>query len=113
MEKSLSLKSFSLKTVFGDVKYPYVSLIIKFMIILPFGTTSVERDFSIVNINKLRNRLDTTTLDALVRAREFLPNDILNFVPTPEMYNLFNSTMYQNSVYAHIDDIIEFFISDC
>ena len=65
---------------------------IKLIIILPFGTASVERDFSIVSIikNKLRNRLDTTTLDALVRAREFHPNDILNFIPTQEMYNLFN-----------------------
>ena len=81
----------------------------------PFGTASVERNFSIVNIikNKLRNRLDTTTLDALVRAREFPPNDILNFIPTQEMYNLFNSSMYKNSVDAHINDIIEFVVFEC
>ena len=90
---------FSLKTICGDVKYPLVSLIIKFIIILPFATASVERDYSIVNIikNKLRNRLDTTTLDALVRAREFLTNEILNFISTQEMYNLFNSSMYKKS----------------
>ena len=88
---------------------------IKLIIILPFGTASVEIDFSKVNIiqNKLRNRLDTTTLDALVRAREFLLNDILNFIPTQEIYNLFNSSMYKNSVDAHINDIIEFVVTEC
>ena len=43
-------KGFLLKTLCGDVKYPLFSLIIKYVIILPFGTASVERDFSLVNI---------------------------------------------------------------
>ena len=71
--------------------------IIQHVLTLPFGTASVERDFSIVNIikSKLRNRLSVPTLDALIRVREYIPDVFAKFIPTQAMYDLFNSDMYK------------------
>jgi hypothetical protein len=59
----------------------------------------VERDFSIVNIvkNKNRSRLSTEALDALLRVRENTPSPIDSFKPTKHMFSLFNKKMYQIS----------------
>ena len=74
--------------------------LIQHILILPFGTASVERDFSLVNIikSKLRNRLSVDTLYSLIRVREFLPDKFCDFVPTQRMYDLFNVDIYKKSI---------------
>jgi hypothetical protein len=89
-------KVFNMKQRDGEGKYPNLSKLIQHVLVLPFGTASVERDFSIVNIvkSKLRNKISLITLDALLRVRENIPDNFAEFVPTQKMYNMFNSNIY-------------------
>ena len=81
---------FDLKTVSGDIKYPLLTIVVQFLIILPFGTASVERDFSLVNLIKTKLR------NSLIRCREFVPDNISDFIPCREMFELFNVNMHLN-----------------
>ena len=68
---------------------------------LAYSTATVERTFSIVNHvkNKTRNRLQTSTLDAIVRVREFLNNRNVcchNFEISQGMLQKFTADMYKN-----------------
>ena len=105
-------KIFSLRTITGDIKYPLIAKIVQFIIILPFGTASVERDFSLVNIikSRLRNSLKTETLCALLRVREMVSEDITAFEPDREMFELYNSEMYDHV--KETDESIEFLGGD-
>jgi hypothetical protein len=76
--------------------FSYLQKVISYLFTFPCGTSGVERDFSVVSVlkSKLRSRKDTTTLDALLRVRENVSNDIEMFEPTDEMFSLFNQKMY-------------------
>jgi hypothetical protein len=99
-----------------SVVYPCIGRVIRHVLALPYGTAGVERDFSLVNIikNKLRNKLNTDTLEALLRVREFIPKKFSSFEPTERMFSLMNSAIYKKKITDTLtqpaeesDDIIE------
>jgi hypothetical protein len=102
------------KSADGHALYPLITKVIRYVLSFGFGTAEVERDFSLLSIikTKLRNRLKIETVDALMRVRENIPNDLNLFEPGEKMFALFNSQMYNKKITTENettnDDTIEF-----
>lgn len=80
---------FNLKNAAGDHMFKNLSVLIKFLLTLPFSNASVERVFSELKNCKTahRNRLKTSTVVALMATREGVrkSNGCVNFEPTKKM----------------------------
>ena len=83
-----------------------ISLFVKSLLALPHSNADVERVFSQVALikTKHRNRLKTSTLDALLVARGGLPTDCMHFVPDPEMCKGISASMYDSSSSSNSED---------
>ena len=82
-----------------EVKFPTVLLFIKSLLALPHSNADVERVFSQVALikTKHRNKLKTSTLDALLVTRDGLPSDCVHFSPDLDMCRRVSAKMYQSS----------------
>lgn len=81
-------------------KFPRISKLALILLALPFSNASVERAFSIFNVvkNKLRNKMNISTVEAILRVRYSLNNGCHNFIPSAKMINLFSAkTMYSDN----------------
>lgn len=85
----------------GIGKFRNIAKLAVSLLSLPFSNASVERAFSIVNIlkDKLRNRLNIETVDALMRIRFLIkPSTCANFEPSKKMIEKFTSeNVYQSN----------------
>ncbi|XP_018406164.1 PREDICTED: uncharacterized protein LOC108771317 [Cyphomyrmex costatus] len=77
----------------GQKRFSNISKLALALLTVPFSNASVERAFSIVNIvkDKLRNKLEVKTIDAILRVRFLMENKCDNFEPTPLMLKKFVS----------------------
>ena len=82
-----------------EVKFSTVSLFVKSLLALPHSNADVERIFSQVSLikTKHRNRIKTSTLDALLMTRSGLRSDCVHFVPDSEMCKCVSAKMYDST----------------
>lgn len=81
-------KVFQIQNCVGKALFPNLSIIIKFLLILPFSNSSVERVFSKLNTIKtdLRNKLSSDTIALIRFTKEGIDrNGCENFEPSTEM----------------------------
>lgn len=86
----------------GEMAYPCLRHFVFSLFCLPHSSATVERTFSAVNLNKtkIRNRLSTSTLEALLRSKEYLKSkkcSCHDIKITPELRNRYFSNKYQNT----------------
>uniref|UniRef100_A0A6V7JZC7 HAT C-terminal dimerisation domain-containing protein n=1 Tax=Bracon brevicornis TaxID=1563983 RepID=A0A6V7JZC7_9HYME len=90
----------------GNKKFGNISKLVLGLLSLPFSNAAVERAFSIVNIikDKLRNRMSTGMVEAILHVRCTLDAECCKFEPTAAMLKRFNS----ETVYSMVgeDDIV-------
>lgn len=81
-----------------EIKFPTVNLFVKSLLALPHSNADIERVFSKVALikTKHRNRLKTSTLDALLMVQCGLPNDCVHFDPDSNMCKCVNAKMYDS-----------------
>ena len=85
----------------GVRSFADLATVVLYAYAIPLSNAFVERIFSYVtNVKtKNRNRLNTVTLDAILRIRSHLHQQSIcckDFTVTPKMLSLFNNSMYQN-----------------
>lgn len=81
-------KVLKIQNCVGKDIFPNLSIVIKFLLILPFSNSSVERVFSKLKITKtdLRNKLSSETISAVMFTKEGIDkNGGANFEPSIEM----------------------------
>ena len=82
----------------GVRKFLNIAEFVMKMLSAPLSNATVERAFSIINITttKIRNRMQTKMLEALLRAKMWARGVrcCSKFNPTPRMYKLFTKDMY-------------------
>ena len=79
-------------------RYPTLSKLMKSMLSLPHSNADVKRIFSLVVLvkTKHRNKLKTSTLDAILTAKECIPTSCVQFQPTSSMYKRMTAQIYNS-----------------
>ncbi|KAK3916459.1 Putative AC transposase [Frankliniella fusca] len=103
--------------VAGSKKFENIAGFVLKMLSAPLSNAAVERAFSIMNVTKpkLRNRLQTPMLEALLRAKLWARGVrcCAKFLPTTKMYDLFSKNIYDDDVGEEVlseKDIDEIFV---
>ena len=83
----------------NNTRFPTIGKLTKSLLSLPHSNADVERIFSQVVLTKVkqRNKLKTSTLDALLMVKQGLPTkSCVDFTPTTDMCKCINTSMYSS-----------------
>lgn len=85
-------KLLSWKRATGKLAFPLLRKFVSNFLLIPHSSATVERVFSQYNLNKtkVRNRLNTSTMDAILRSKCFLKGK------GGELNSKFNKSMYKH-----------------
>jgi hypothetical protein len=87
----------------GTLAYENIIRLVKYILVIPHSSATVERIFSAINLNKTktRGRLENETLSALRHGKSILKRmsqTCYNFQPPKSMFSLFSTGEYKNAL---------------
>lgn len=91
----------------GTLAFPLLSKFVFQIFSLPNSSAAVERTFSSINLNKtkVRNRLNTSTLEAILQSKDYLHKNqnrnCFDVEISETLRKRFNSSIYQNETEVH------------